>query len=144
MIATTSAEDARYIADNLRDDEICVRLFGREEASRLAYEAATTSPLSWVVYSAMGEPVAMFGADGKKGEDWGSAWLYCTGRVNKAARSLIQGMTLAINISREWWPELRIEAEPRSERQKRFLEFIGFRERERETRGGEEYVELKI
>lgn len=143
MIAPTSAEDAAHIARNLSDDEICVRLFGREEASRLAYEAATTSILSWCVYSADGEPVAMFGADGEKGEEWGSAWLFCTRNVGKARRSLIQGATLAMAISREWWPELRIKAEPRSEKQTRFLEMIGFHPRAVEVREGLEFVELR-
>lgn len=142
MIAPTSAEDAAYIADNLGDDEICVRLRGRQEASSLAYEAAMASPLSWCVYDAFGRPVAMFGADGEKGEEYGSAWMYCTKNARKAARSIVQGAAFAIGISRDWWPELRIEAEPRSERQAKFLELIGFRPRTIEMRDGEAYVEL--
>lgn len=144
MIATTTAEDAQYIADNLSDDEICVRLYGRKEASRLAFEVATTSPLSWVVYSAMAEPVAMFGANGDKGDQCGWAWMVCTNRAKKAARSIVQGTTCAIAMSREWWPELRIEAEPRSERQAKFLEWIGFRPANVEIREGEAFVELVI
>lgn len=142
MIAPTSAEDARYVAENLRDEEICVRLHGREEASRIAFECATTSPLSWVVYSAMGEPVCMFGADGEKGEAWGSAWMFSTRNVCKSAKSLIWGVMTAIEYSRGWWPELRINAEPRDEKQTRFLAFIGFKERARHVRGELEYVEL--
>lgn len=142
MIKPTNADDAAYIADHLGDDEICVSLLGPAEASSLAYEAAVTSPLSWCVYDAQGKPVAMFGADGEKGEDHGSAWMYCTNEARKAARSLVQGTAFAIALSREWWPELRIEAEPRSEKQAKFLERIGFRPRTIEMRGDQLYVEL--
>lgn len=142
MIATTTADDAQYIAENLSDDEICVRLYGRDEASRLAFEVATTSPLSWVVYSAMAEPVAMFGAFPDDREPFGHAWMFSTRNAAKAARSLMQGSIFGVEISRRYWPELRIDAEPRSERQAKFLERIGFKPRTVEVRDGETWTEL--
>lgn len=143
MIAPTSAEDARYIADNLRDeDRRAIAAWTDEDPAELAYFTATTSPFSWVVYSAMGEPVAMFGADGERGDSYGAAWMYSTPRVSKASMTLIRACNIAIAISRDWWPELRIDAEPRDEKQTAFLEFIGFRERSRETRDGKTFVEL--
>lgn len=142
MIRPTTAEDAAYIADHLGDDEICVSLRGAAEASSLAFEAAMSSPLSWAVLDRDGNPVAMFGADGEKGEPYGSAWMYCTNEARRAARSIVQGTAFAIAISRDWWPELRIEAEPRSERQAKFLERIGFRPRTIDERDGLLYVEL--
>lgn len=142
MIAPTTAEDARYIAENLGDEEICVRLWGPQEASRLAYLVATTSPLSWVIYSRSGEPVAMFGAFPDEREPFGHAWMFSTERVKKSARELIQGTSLGIAISRKYWPELRIDAEPRTENQARFLEHIGFKPRTVEVRDGEVWTEL--
>lgn len=142
MIAPTSPKDARFVADNLSDDEICVRLYGREEASRLAFEVATTSPLSWVVYTPEAEPAAMFGAFGDEDEPFGHAWLFSTDKVTRAARSLVQGAAFGVAISRNFWPELRIDAEPRSKRQARFLEYIGFKPRAVEERDGETWTEL--
>lgn len=144
MIAPTTAEDARYIADNLSEDEICRILHGGQEASRIAYECATTSILSWVICDRDGIPVAMFGADGERGEEYGSAWLFCTGEAKKSPRELAQGCAAGIAISRDYWPELRIEAEPRSEKQTRFLEFLGFRTRREERRGDEVWTELTL
>lgn len=144
MIAPTTAEDARFIADNLRDEEICVRLHGRERAANTALECGLDSRLSWIVYDSEAKPVAMFGADGERGEAFGSAWLFCTPDVKRAPRALIEGCAAGIAISRDYWPELRIESEPRSERQARFLEFLGFKPRTVELRGDEVWTELAI
>lgn len=143
MIAPTTAEDARYVADNLRDeDRIAIAAWTDEDPSAVAYDTALTSPMSWVIYSPAGEPVCMFGADGERGDEYGAAWMYSTPRVFKSKITLIRAVNIAIAISRDWWPELRIGAEPRSERQTAFLEFIGFRERSREVRDGKTFVEL--
>lgn len=144
MIAPTTAEDAWFIADNLSEDEICCHLHGRQEASRIAYECATTSILSWTVINENGDPVAMFGADGERGEEYGSAWLFCTSDAARSARDLIRGCSAGIAISQGYWPELRIEAEPRSEKQERFLELLGFRVRRTERHGDEVWKELSL
>ena len=143
MIATTSAEDARYIADNLRDkDRRAISAWTDDDPSEVAFHTATTSPLSWVIYSPQGEPVCMFGADGERGDDYGAAWMYSTPRVFKSPVTLVKAVNIAIGISRRWWPELRIDAEPRDEKQAAFLDFIGFKELSREERGGKTFVEL--
>lgn len=143
MIAPTTAEDARFIADNLRDeDRRAISSWTDEDPSELAYYWATNSPLSWVVYTRDATPVCMFGADGERGEDYGAAWMYSTPDVWRAPLTLVKCVSCAIAISRDWWPELRISAEPRDEKQTKFLEFIGFRERSRFERDGKTFVEL--
>lgn len=144
MIAPTTAEDAAIIAGTLGDEEICVRLYGREKAREIALDCALSSRLSWVVYDRDAFPVAMFGADGEPGEEYGSAWLFCTTDAKRAARQLIEGCAAGVAISRSYWPELRIESEPRSERQSRFLEHLGFRTLRTERRGDETWTELTL
>lgn len=142
MICQTIGRHALKIADNLSDDEACVRLYGREEAKRLAYECAITSKLSWIAYDPDGEPVCMFGAFPDRDENFGHAWMFSTPDNRKAARSIVEGSAFGIAISRSYWPELRIDAEPRTDRQTKFLKRLGFEERARFERDGLEYVEM--
>lgn len=121
-------ETASYVASHLGPDEIIVRDMGFEDAAWAAFVTARDSLLSWVIKAPDGEPVALFGADGDPGDDWGSAWLFSTHKVGKVRRmEFVKGLRTAIGFSRELWPELRIAAEDRSEKQTRFLELIGFR-----------------
>lgn len=143
MIAPTTPEDARYVANHLRDeDRRAIASWTDEDPAELAFYWATNSNLSWVVYAPDGTPVCMFGADGERGEEFGAAWMYSTPDVWRAPLALVKCVACGMAISREWWPELRIDAEPRDEKQTRFLEFIGFRERSRFERGGQLFVEL--
>lgn len=127
MIELATPETARYVADNLGPDEICVREYGREDAAALCFECASESIMSWAVIAATGEPVCLFGADGEKGDSWGSAWMFSTERVSKARFELVRGARTAIAFSRQYWPELRIFAEDRSDKQTKFLRLVGFR-----------------
>lgn len=126
MIELATPETAAYVAANLGPDEICVLEYGRENAAELCFETARDSVMSWAVI-AHGEPVCLFGADGGKEDDWGSAWMFSTPSVHKAKIETVKGCREAVSFSRTWWPELRIMAEDRSEKQTRFLELIGFR-----------------
>lgn len=142
MITQTIGRHALKIAENLSDDEACVRMYGRNEAKRLAYECAITSKLSWTVYAPDGEPVCMFGAFPDREENFGHAWMFSTPDNRKAARTIVEGGVYAIAISRSYWPELRIDAEPRTERQMKFLTKMGFEERARFERDGLLHVEM--
>ncbi len=142
MIATTTPDAARWIATNLGPDEICLKLYGRDEASRLAYHVATTSPLSWTAHAVDGEPVAMFGAFPDEEEAFAHGWMFSTANVKRALRSVLLGMREAVKVTHRYWPEIRIDAEPRLDRQSKFLERIGFRPRTVEIVNGEELVEL--
>ena len=128
MIELAGPETARYVAEHLGPDEICVKEYGRENAAELCFETARDSTLSWVVVSRDGEPVCLFGADGDEGDSWGSAWMFSTENIGRAAKEVIQGARVAINYALEnHWPELRIIAEDRTSKQTKFLELIGFR-----------------
>ena len=127
MIELAGPETARYVADNLSDREVGVRMFGREDAAALCYETARDSIISCVVRTPDGEPVCLFGADGDAGDDWGSAWMFSTPNVGRAKIELVKKVTATMAYSRNHWPQLRIVAEDRDDRQKRFLAFMGFR-----------------
>lgn len=142
MIATTTEPVARFIASRLGEGEICVRLYGREEAARLAYHVALTSPLSWAAFAPDGEPVAMFGAFPDDDEPFAHGWMYSTARTARARKSVYLGVREGLRTAREKWGEVRIDAEPRLDRQARFLERIGFRPRSIETIGDQVLVEL--
>jgi hypothetical protein len=142
LIAATTAETARYVADNLGPDEICIRLYGRDEASRLAVHVALTSPLSWTAFAPDGEPVAMFGCFPDGDEPFAHGWMFSTANVRRAKVAVFKGMREALSRARAAWGEVRIDAESRSTRQARFLEKIGFRQRTAEIVNGEAFVEL--
>ena len=128
MIELAGPDTARYVAEHLGPDEICVKEFGKENAAELCFETARDATLSWVVISREGEPVCLFGADGDEEDDWGSAWLFSTENIGKASLETIKGARIAIKYALEnHWPELRINAEDRTAKQTKFLELIGFR-----------------
>lgn len=133
MIEMATPETAGYVACNLAPDEICVRDFGPDDAAALCYECARDSLMSWAVI-VDGEPVCLFGADGALEDDWGSAWMFSTGSVGKAKIETVKGCREAVQFSRQYWPELRIIAEDRTEKQTRFLALIGFRPSEDDPR----------
>lgn len=143
MITQTIGRHALHIAENLSDDEACVRMYGRDEARKLAYQCAITSKLSWIAYAPDGDPVCMFGAFADESGKFGHAWMFSTPNAHRAARSIYQGAAFGIAISRTYWPELRIDAEPRTERQVRFLTKLGFEEFARFERDGLFHVELR-
>lgn len=135
MIEMAGPETARYVADHLGPDEICVKEYGPEDAAALCYETARDSTLSWVVIARDGEPVCLFGADGDAGDAWGSAWLFSTSGVGKAKLEAVKGIREAVAYAkRDHWPELRVAAEDRSEKQTKFLKLIGFRPSEDDPR----------
>lgn len=142
MIATTTPDAALWIARNLGPDEICLKLYGRDEASRLAYHVATTSPLSWTAYAPDGEPVAMFGCFPDDAEPFAHAWMFSTANAKRAAKTIVKEGRRAMELGRKHWRELRVDAEARSGRQDRFLEFMGYRPRTVEIVSGETRVEL--
>lgn len=128
MIEMAGPETARYVADHLGPDEICVLEYGPEDAAALCYETARDATLAWVVIAKDGEPVCLFGADGDEGDEWGSAFMFSTEGIAKARLEAVKGARTAIEYAkRHHWPELRIIAEDRSEKQTKFLELIGFR-----------------
>ena len=127
MIELAGPETARYVADNLRDREVAVRAYGKEDAAALCYETARDSVISCVVRAPGGEPVCVFGADGEAGDAWGSAWMFSTQNVGRARIELVKKVRATMAYSRNHWPQLRIVAEDRDDRQTRFLEFMGFR-----------------
>ncbi len=126
MIEQATPLTANYVADNLADDEIGVIEFGRDNAAELCFECARDSVMSWAVV-VDGEPVCLFGADGASGDEWASAWMFSTPNVQKARFEVIRGARKAVEFSRDFWPELRIRAEDRTEKQIKFLKLIGFK-----------------
>lgn len=130
MIELAGPDTARYVAEHLGPDEICVKEYGQEDARELCFETARDSLMSWAVIASDGEPVCLFGADGDPDDDWGSVWMFSTANVRKAKIEMIKGAREAIEFSRRYWPELRLFTEERSPKQKRFLEFIGFTPRD--------------
>ncbi len=143
MIAVTTPDAARYVADHLRiEDKTAIAAWTDEDPAELAYFTATTSTLSWVIFAPDGEPVAMFGADGERGEADGSPWMYSTAKVSKVPLTLVKAGRAAIASSRDLWPALRLDAEPRGEKQTAFLKFMGFRESARSEKNGKQFVEM--
>lgn len=142
MIAPTTPEDARYVAEHLRkDDELCLLACGADPRQE-AYEMATSSPFSWIVKTNDGEPVAMFGADHGPDGNYGEAWMFSTENAHKCARDLVYGVASVIEYSRRFWPEIRTGCEPRSERAAKFLKLVGFRERDRFTENGVTFIQM--
>lgn len=151
MIVLATPETAAYVAANLSDDEIAVKMYGRETAAKVAYACAQDSPLSWAVLSADDKPACLFGAYGSDDGRYGCAWMFSTPDIRRCKWRLLRDdgsgtgcAQAAIQQSRRLWPELRVDAEPRSPAQKRFLEFVGFRVLRRFERDGLVYEEMTL
>ena len=126
MIELATPKTANFVAANLKDDEICVLEYGREDAAAICFNTAKTSIMSWAVIGKEGLPVCLFGADGDKGDDWGSAWMFSTPLIAGSKLETIRGIRKAVAFSRSHWPELRIHAEDRTPEQIRFIRLLGF------------------
>jgi len=144
MIAPTTPEAARRIAENLRDDDRHSLAACEYQPAAEAYETAIKSPFSWVVYAKDGEPVSMFGAERDPGVSWGLAWMFTTPNSIKAPREIVTGVLVVIDYSRRFWAELRISHEPRSVRQMRFLAMVGFKEVSRYEENGMTFIEMAV
>jgi len=145
LIVPATPDLARYVADNLRDEEYIVWRKGREKAAAHTFETARDSVLSWAAITAAGEPVCLFGADGSASDRWASAWMASTPKVDRQAFSICRGIRrVAIPFSRRYWPELRIRPEVRNERQRRFLASLGFAVRRHRACGDFIFEELVI
>lgn len=143
MIREATIEGVAHVAASLRPDEIVVKQLGREEAAQRCIDVATSSDWRWQVM-VDGVPAALFGGDANPGDDECSVWLFCTDLVERAPLELFRGIRTCVAWGKQHWPTLVIEAEPRSERQKRFLRMLGFKPRASFSIGDVIYEELAI
>lgn len=127
---------AECVAKNLRrEDRRLMRSWCKSDPSVLAYMQATESLLSWVIMNPDMDPVAMIGVDhDDELPNVGAGWMYSTKRVGEARWSLARGVHDLVQMSRMYWPEIRLRPEPWNAQQRRFLKFVGFQERNGEMR----------
>lgn len=143
MIRAATDEAIAHVAMNLRDSEIVVRELGKVGAANRCVDVASSSHWRWQI-EVDGVPAALFGGDAEPGDAECSVWLFCTDMVTARPFELIRGIKTCIDWGKHHWPSLVIEAEPRDQRQKRFLDILGFSVRASFARDGRTYEELAI
>lgn len=127
MIREATVRGLQIVEAGLRDTEVSVRELGFDEARRQMVNRVMDSQLCWEIINCDDIPVALFG--GEVFEGYVECWLFCADGVAECPLELVRGIRACLAWGLERWPEMRIQAERRDEKQKRFLRLLGFRTR---------------
>lgn len=127
MIREATVRGLQIVEAGLRDTEVGVREHGFEEARRQMLNRVMDSQLCWEISNRDNVPVALFGGEVFDGHV--ECWLFCTALVSECPVELVKGIRSCLAWGLDRWPEMRIQAERRDEKQKRFLRLLGFRTR---------------
>jgi len=140
VIAPTTADDARYVAeqatpetalfvaDHIRDrDALEIRRWADETpAEHIVRNTIEALPFAWIVRAPSGNPCNVFGywsEDGVKAQ----AWLFSTEETERARMTLCKTVRKAAQFGKRVFKNIVLYSDPQKEDARRFNEFCGFR-----------------